>query len=73
MQETFDARCPGNDRTGPALDVDKYKYGFTTDIESDLAPKGLDEDIVRFISAKKDEPEWMTEWRLEAYPPLADA
>jgi len=37
----------------------KYKYGFTTDIESELAPKGLSEDIVRFISAKKDEPEWM--------------
>src|SRR5215212_1213714 len=50
-----------------SLDVDKYKYGFTTDIESDLAPKGLSEDIVRFISAKKSEPEWMTEWRLEAY------
>ena len=50
-----------------ALDVDKYKYGFTTDIESDLAPKGLNEDIVRFISAKKNEPEWMTDWRLQAY------
>ncbi|MBL1235378.1 MAG: Fe-S cluster assembly protein SufB [Rhodobiaceae bacterium] len=45
----------------------KYKYGFTTDIESELAPKGLSEDIVRFISAKKDEPEWMLEWRLDAY------
>lgn len=45
----------------------KYKYGFTTDIESDLAPKGLSEDIVRFISAKKDEPEWMLDWRLDAY------
>lgn len=45
----------------------KYKYGFTTDIESDLAPKGLSEDIVRFISAKKNEPEWMLEWRLDAY------
>lgn len=50
-----------------ALDVDKYKYGFTTEIESDLAPKGLNEDIVRFISAKKNEPAWMTEWRLQAY------
>ena len=49
-----------------ALDVDKYKYGFTTNIESDLAPKGLDESTVRFISAKKSEPEWMTEWRLDA-------
>ncbi|MCM5559920.1 Fe-S cluster assembly protein SufB [Pleomorphomonas sp. JP5] len=50
-----------------SIDVDKYKYGFVSDIESDLAPKGLNEDIVRFISAKKDEPEWLTEWRLEAF------
>ena len=50
-----------------AIDVDQYKYGFTTDIELDLAPKGLNEDIVRFISAKKNEPEWLTEWRLSAY------
>jgi Fe-S cluster assembly protein SufB len=49
------------------LDVDKYKYGFETIIESDKAPKGLSEDIVRFISAKKGEPEWMLDWRLEAY------
>lgn len=50
-----------------AIDVDKYKYGFFTDIESELAPKGLNEDIVRYISAKKNEPEWLTEWRLEAF------
>jgi Fe-S cluster assembly protein SufB len=50
-----------------AIDVDQYKYGFVTDIESELAPKGLSEDIVRFISAKKGEPEWMLEWRLDAY------
>jgi len=50
-----------------SLDVDKYKYGFTSDIESDLAPKGLDESTVRFISAKKDEPSWLTDWRLEAF------
>ena len=50
-----------------ALDVDKYKYGFETAIESDKAPKGLNEDTVRFISARKGEPEWMLEWRLEAY------
>src|SRR5688500_9221161 len=48
------------------IDVDKYKYGFSTDIESDKAPKGLSEDIVAFISKKKGEPEWMFEWRLEA-------
>ena len=49
------------------LDVDQYKYGFVTDIESDKAPKGLSEDIVRFISTKKNEPEWMLAWRLDAY------
>ena len=49
------------------IEVDKYKYGFETDIESDYAPKGLNEDIVRFISAKKGEPQWMLDWRLEAY------
>jgi len=50
-----------------AIDVDAYKYGFSTDIESERAPRGLNEDIVRFISAKKNEPEWLTQWRLEAY------
>lgn len=49
------------------IDVDQYKYGFVTDIESDKAPKGLSEDIVRFISGKKGEPEWMLAWRLDAY------
>ena len=49
------------------IDVDQYKYGFETKIESVKAPKGLSEDTVRFISAKKGEPEWMLEWRLEAY------
>jgi Fe-S cluster assembly protein SufB len=49
------------------IDVDKYKYGFTTDIESVRAPKGLNEETVRFISARKGEPEWLLEWRLEAY------
>src|SRR3981189_1697753 len=49
------------------IDVDQYKYGFETLIESDKAPKGLSEDTVRFISAKKNEPAWMLEWRLEAY------
>jgi Fe-S cluster assembly protein SufB len=50
-----------------SIEVDAYKYGFITDIESDKAPKGLSEDIVRFISAKKGEPEWLLTWRLEAY------
>ncbi|GAA5540677.1 MULTISPECIES: Fe-S cluster assembly protein SufB [Brucella/Ochrobactrum group] len=49
------------------LDVDQYKYGFETTIEAEKAPKGLNEDIIRFISAKKNEPEWMLEWRLKAY------
>ncbi|MCO5073650.1 MAG: Fe-S cluster assembly protein SufB, partial [Rhizobiaceae bacterium] len=49
------------------IDVDQYKYGFETEIETDKAPKGLNEDIIRFISDKKNEPEWMLEWRLEAF------
>ena len=50
-----------------SIDVDQYKYGFETKIETDKAPKGLDESTVRFISAKKGEPEWLLEWRLEAF------
>jgi Fe-S cluster assembly protein SufB len=49
------------------IDVDQYKYGFSTDIESVKAPKGHSEDIVRYISARKNEPAWMLEWRLDAY------
>ena len=45
----------------------EYKYGFVTDIETELIPKGLNEDIVRLISSKKEEPEWMTEYRLKAF------
>ncbi len=47
--------------------LEKYKHGFVTDIDQEFAPKGLSEEIVRFISAKKDEPEWMLAWRLDAY------
>jgi Fe-S cluster assembly protein SufB len=50
-----------------AKSLETYKYGFTTDIESVKAPKGLSEDTIRFISAKKEEPTWMLDWRLEAY------
>ena len=50
-----------------AISEDGYKHGFVTDIEQESAPKGLNEDIIRFISAKKNEPEWMLEWRLKAY------
>jgi Fe-S cluster assembly protein SufB len=49
------------------IDVDQYRYGFETVIESEKAPKGLSEDTIRFISAKKNEPAWMLEWRLDAY------
>ena len=50
-----------------AKSLETYKYGFTTDIETVKAPKGLNEDTVRFISAKKEEPEWLLEWRLAAF------
>lgn len=49
------------------LESDKYAEGFVTDIEMELAPKGLSEETVRYISAKKEEPEWMLQWRLEAF------
>ena len=49
------------------IDVDQYKYGFETEVEMEKAPKGLSEDVIRFISAKKGEPEWMLQWRLDAY------
>ena len=51
---------------------EKYKYGFVTDIEMERAPKGLSEDTVRYISAKKDEPAWMLEWRLGAFKRWVD-
>ena len=44
-----------------------YKHGFVTEIDMDMAPKGLDETTIRFISAKKEEPEWLLEWRLKAF------
>ena len=53
-------------RTSKDLDTE-YKWGFTTDIESDIAPKGLNEDVVRMISAKKGEPQFLLDWRLRAY------
>ncbi|MEO1000893.1 MAG: Fe-S cluster assembly protein SufB, partial [Pseudomonadota bacterium] len=57
-QETIDAvRTVG----------ERYKYGFETEIEMEFAPKGLDEDIVRLISAKKEEPQWLLDWRLESF------
>ncbi|GJD78740.1 Fe-S cluster assembly protein SufB [Methylobacterium gregans] len=50
-----------------SIDLDQYKYGFETVIEMEKSEKGLSEDVVRFISAKKNEPEWMLQWRLDAY------
>ncbi len=50
-----------------ALESEKYKHGFVTDVEQELAPAGLNEDIVRYISGKKGEPDWMLQWRLEAF------
>jgi len=61
MAGTAEAQKQVQDVTG------EYKYGFVTDIDMDMAPKGLSEDVIRFISAKKQEPEWMLEWRLKAY------
>ncbi len=49
------------------LSMREYKWGFVTDIEAETAPRGLNEDVIRFISAKKNEPEWLLEWRLKAY------
>ena len=53
--------------TDSKLVNDEYKYGFETVVPVDSLPKGLNEDIIRALSAKKSEPEWMTEWRLKAY------
>ena len=49
------------------LSNEDYKWGFSTDVETELAPKGLSEDIVRLISGKKNEPDWLLEWRLKAF------
>src|ERR1700731_2211960 len=54
-------------RTVRSLSQEGYKYGFVTDIEAETAPPGLDEDTIRFISAKKEEPEWLLQWRLSAF------
>jgi Fe-S cluster assembly protein SufB len=61
------ASVPNTIETVRAVAGDKYKYGFVTDIETETAPKGLNEDTIRFISDKKGEPEWLLEWRLRAY------
>jgi Fe-S cluster assembly protein SufB len=67
MSEEKDASMSDDMKVIDDLTQSEYKWGFVTDIEADEAPKGLNEDIVRFISKKKNEPDWMTEWRLKAF------
>jgi Fe-S cluster assembly protein SufB len=67
MSAVKDAIDKGTVDAARALEAEKYKHGFVTDLEQILAPPGLNEDIVRYISAKKGEPEWMLAWRLEAF------
>jgi len=67
MSETANRTAPKGDEAIDRHLEREYEAGWVTDIESDTLAPGLDEDVVRFISAKKNEPEWMTEWRLEAY------
>ncbi|NNK97942.1 MAG: Fe-S cluster assembly protein SufB, partial [Xanthomonadales bacterium] len=57
----------GDNSTIHSLVEQKYQHGFVTDIESDTLPPGLSEDVIRAISARKNEPEWLLEWRLKAY------
>ena len=66
--EAFEVR-DGVDRetVETVQNMGSYKYGWDTEIEMEYAPKGVNEDIVRLISKKNDEPEWMTEWRLQAF------
>ena len=61
------ASNPKNDPALEALMAQKYRHGFVTDIESDTVPPGLDEDVIRLISRKKAEPEFMLEWRLKSF------
>ena len=69
MTETTTPETPVTDQAArdAAKRLETYEWGFSSDIEQEFAPKGLNEDTVRFISAKKDEPEWMLEWRLKAF------
>ena len=69
MNEAIDLKQPEQDAEAKAAAAKAadYEFGWHSDIETDYAPKGLSEDTVRFISAKKNEPEWMLEWRLKAY------
>ena len=64
VKDSIDAKTV---EAAKALESENYSAGFTTDIEMDMAPKGLSEDTIRYISAAKNEPEWLLEWRLKAY------
>lgn len=61
-----DSEGQGNEEIREFIERD-YQYGFVSDLDQEILPKGLNEDVVRFISAKKDEPEWLLEWRLNAF------
>jgi Fe-S cluster assembly protein SufB len=67
MSQTAPSISPETAEKVRSLAGEKYKYGFVTEIESERSPRGLDESTVRFISQKKNEPEWLLEWRLRAY------
>ena len=67
MKEREKNRDSDQDRILTDVTQSEYKYGFYTDIEIESVPRGLNEDIVRMISAKKEEPEWLLEWRLKAF------
>jgi Fe-S cluster assembly protein SufB len=67
MENVKDSIDQGTVDAAKALESDKYEHGFTTDIETEYAPKGLNEEVIRFISDKKQEPEWLLEWRLAAF------
>ena len=71
-QEILDGKYTGSraersNKQAEELADREYKYGWSTDIESETFPPGLDENVVRMISAKKEEPEWLLEWRLKAF------
>ena len=67
LQKMSEQKRQSEDELLEKVTTTEYKYGFTTDIESDTIPKGLSEDVVRIISAKKNEPKWMLDYRLKAY------
>ena len=64
---TKELRIDNDEATKEMLQNEEYKYGFVTDIEQDIFPKGLDEKVIHHISEKKDEPKWLLDFRLKAY------